>query len=211
VIEAAAQEIVAEITHPGLTLTGSLIVRLPDGERTLSSLGWLQPRIRFSAATTRSVRPALAGDPFGLNFPYTFFSLGPTVVPAGRISDVTSPALGLSLAQFGKTQGGSLSIAGRPFLQESGLPGLVGLAEIKGVKRIMGFDVGIEGSGKLETGSAGGGEGGFAADYDTFQGSRRSGTRLREIPERQDRVEGVLSYPRTTNELVFRLTISKTW
>jgi len=218
-VDRATEELVAEITHPGLTLTGSLILRLPGSgfERALRGLGFLEPRVYFSAATTRSVRGALAGDPFGFNFPYTFFSLGPTVIPAGQISEAPSPALGLSTSRYGETAGGSFSVAGRPFIQESGIPGLVGVAEIKGVKRIMGIDVGIEGSYKLESGGPAQKpknlteEEPFVTDYKTFQGSRYSGTRLREIPELQDRVEGVLSYPRSTNELQLKLTITKKW
>ena len=198
-IRQAVDELVAEITNPGLTITGTVrIASVPIGY------------FRFSADTTRETRSPLEGSSLSAGFPYTLFTLGPTLIPPGKVSDVANPALGLSLDIFREDWGFSASAAGRPFLGSSDA-GVLGLVEGKFVKRFgSGFDVGLQFSLKGEKSLLGGGgesSGSLSDDIRNLAGARNTGERGPE--ETRKSPPGLLQGPDIGNEMSTTISITK--
>lgn len=127
-VDKAIKNVLAEVTHPGVTVKGPMFLGLPVG------YGY------FSADSTRPVRAPLDGSGIGTPFPATMLTVGPTLIPAGVISEIATPAGGVLLARDGKNAAVSFTAAGKPTL-EPGSYGVAGVVALRGGFTLGGFDI----------------------------------------------------------------------
>jgi hypothetical protein len=131
VVDNAVKNVLAEVTHPGVSLQGPMFMGLPVG------YGY------FSADTTRHTRAPLEGSGIGTPFPATLATVGPTRIPAGVITDFATPAGGLTLARDWDSLALSATIAGKPELNPGSI-GAGGVAAVRAGFRLGGLDFVLE-------------------------------------------------------------------
>jgi hypothetical protein len=131
VVDKVVGNVLAEVTHPGVSAQGPMFLGLPVG------YGY------FSAETTRHTRAPFEGSGIGTPFPATLATVGPTLVPAGVISDFPTPAGGATLARDWDSLALSATIAAKPSL-EPGSIGVAGVAAARAGFRLGGLDVTLE-------------------------------------------------------------------
>lgn len=169
-VEAAIKNVLAEVTHPGVTVKGPMYMGVPLG------YGYI------SADSTRPTRAPLDGSGIGLPHAAKVALVGPTMIPAGVLSEIATPAFGGLLARDWDTFALSASIAGKPTL-EPGSIGVAGVAAVRGGFRLGGFDVTAEAGwrGRASLNSTGGGAGAkgdqFRKDFDSMQAARGAAER----------------------------------
>ena len=167
VVDGVTRDVLAEMTHPGVSAQGPMFLGLPVG------YGY------FSAETTRHLRAPLEGSGIGLPFPATLATVGPTLIPAGVIKDYATPAGGATLARDWQSAALSPTIAVKPSL-EPGSIGAEGVAAVRGGVRLGGWDLAFEAGwrGRAALGAGGGGAKGHqedpvTRDFKAIHGARR--------------------------------------
>jgi hypothetical protein len=126
-VEKAVKNVLAEVTHPGVTVQGPMFMGVPVG------YGY------FSADTLRHTRTPLEGSGIGTPFPATLAMVGPTRIPAGVITDYATPAAGMTLARDGKSYALSATLAAKPELAPRSI-GAAGVAALRLSARFGGLD-----------------------------------------------------------------------
>jgi hypothetical protein len=131
-IRKAVANVAKELLGPGFTIQGPIFFGLPIG------YGY------FRAETTRHLRAPFAGSGIGTPFPATLAAVGPTIIPAGVITEYTTPAGGVTLARDWESIALSATVAGKPVLDPGSIGG-AGVATGRIGFRLKGFDVVFEG------------------------------------------------------------------
>jgi hypothetical protein len=131
VVQNAVKNVLAEVTHPGVSIQGPMYMGVPIG------YGY------FSADTLRHTRAPLEGSGIGTPFPATLVAVGPTRIPAGVITDFATPAGGLTLARDWQSFALSATIAGKPELNPGSI-GAGGVAAVRAGFRLGGLDFVVE-------------------------------------------------------------------
>jgi hypothetical protein len=128
----AANILLKGLSGPGFSVKGPVSFGVPIGYAY------------FKADTSRSTALSSDASAIGLGKPATLRMVGPTLIPAGVISDIASPAAGALLAHDGESSSVSLTVAARPYL-DTGIIGTAGVATVKGGLHVGGFDLTADG------------------------------------------------------------------
>lgn len=168
-VDKAVKNVLAEVTHPGVTVKGPMFLGLPVG------YGY------FSADSTRAVRAPLDGSGIGTPFPATMLTVGPTLIPAGVISEIAAPAGGVLMARDGNAYAVSFTAAGKPTL-DPGSIGVAGVVALRGGFHLGGFDITGEVGwrGRASLSSSGGSKANadpVARDYDALAAAKGAAER----------------------------------